>query len=111
MTLWGLIQAPPERYDYTTILGGSLTEIGSEYIRNRVGRYFLFLFPFLCIYPSPNYKYIVAEQISLTEGLSILDPETLRPFVSKGFLRLLSASQHATPTSPTPFFNTSRYSP
>ena len=76
-----------------SVLGEFLARNGPECCLNRVGPYFVLLFPFPCISPISDYKYrtcaIVAEQI----GLSNFDPEALPPSVSKGFLRSLPAAQ------------------
>jgi hypothetical protein len=83
------------RFD-PSVLGEFLARNGLECCRNRVGPYFM-SFPFPCISPISNYKYltcaIVAEQIGLTGGLSNFDPETLPPSVSKGFLLSFPAAQ------------------
>lgn len=80
-----------------SVLAEFLARNGLECCQNRLGPYFLSLFPFPSISPVCNYKYrtyaIVAEQIGLTGGLSNFDPETLSPSVSKGFLRSLPAAR------------------
>lgn len=68
------------RFD-SNILGEFWARNGLEYCRNRIGQYFMSLFPFPHIYPTSSYKYhtygIVAGLISLTAGLSNFDTETL----------------------------------
>jgi hypothetical protein len=102
------------RFD-SSILGEFWARNGLEYWRNRIGPYFMSLFPFPCIYPTSNYKYrtcgIVAELISLPGGLSNFDPETLPPSVSRK-VSFFCSPLHNRPvdTLSFPFLNTSRYS-
>ena len=90
------------RFDWS-VLGEFLARSGLQCCLNRVGPYFVVLFPFPCISPVSDYRYrtcaIVAEQIGLTGGLSNFDPETLPASVSKGFLGSLPAAQQATSLS------------
>lgn len=99
------------RFDWS-VLGEFLARNGLECCLNRVGPYFVLLFPFPCISSIFHYRYrtcvIVTEQIGLTGGLSNFDPETLpRPY------RKVSFVHSPLPIRPLdfPFLSTSRYSP